>query len=204
LNKSNKLKTSKNEEKKQVTIKRALIEVKNVVCSDYSAQYAPVKTGPNHCVIIVPETQNDKDDNDNDDDNKNDIDNNNKNDISKANKEYVRSGIFPWGRVGQTFEGKKVVSERAIKHLRNLSKLNNSTTTSTEDNNNHNTPLQTVVLFVINRSDCQQMRACHEQCPVFATELKSVSEKGTLVISFRTRWTEDGKAYFDGIVPVSL
>jgi len=163
--------------------RRALIEVKNVVCSDYCAEYAPVKTGPNHCVIIASN---------------NDTDYRVEKDATTAGKnstDYKRSGIFPWGRVNQQFEGEKVVSERAIKHLRNLSSLQS-------DLNDEN--VQTVVLFVINRSDCEQMRACHEACPVFASELKAASDRGTLVISVRVRWTEDGKAYFDGIVPVSL
>jgi len=36
---------------------------------------------------------------------------------------YVRAGIFPWGRLGQDFQGEKVVSERAIKHLHGLCSL---------------------------------------------------------------------------------
>lgn len=142
---------------------RSLIEVKNVVCSDYAANMAPVKTGPNHCVI------------------KSDSEN------------YSRTAIFPWGRVGQTFEGKKVVSERAIKHMRNLGNL-----TATDES------INAVVMFVINRSDCEHMRACHEACPVFATELSATAEKGCIVTSFRVKWTLDGKAYFDGIVPVTM
>ena len=141
----------------------SLIEVKNVVCSDVAATLAPEKTGPNHCVII------------------------------SEKKDYSRTAIFPWGRIGQTFKGKKVVSERAIKHLRNLGNL-----TATDNN------INAIVLFVINRSDCEGFRACHEQCPMFAAELKAASEKGCTVTSFRVRWTREGKAYFDGIMPVAL
>lgn len=144
---------------------RSLIEVKNVVCSDYASDLAPEKTGPNHCVI---KSESDA-------------------------EQYSRTAIFPWGRVGQTFEGKKVVSERAIKHMRNLGHL----TTTNED-------INAVVVFVINRSDCQHVRACHEACPVFAEELRSAAAKGCVVTSFRVKWTMDGKAYFDGIVPVNL
>ena len=142
---------------------RSLVEVKNVVCSDVAASLAPEKTGPNHCVI------------------------------TSESEEYSRTAIFPWGRIGQTFEGNKVVSERAIKHLRNLGNL-----TATDEHMN------AIVLFVINRSDCEHMRACHEQCPTFAAELKKTAEKGVLVTSFRVRWTREGKAYFDGIIPVTL
>jgi hypothetical protein len=145
---------------------RCLIEVKNVVCSDYAEVKAPVKNGPNHCVIIA---QND--------------------DTSP----YRRTALFPWGRVGQTFEGKKVVSERAIKHLRNLTDLGRKC----EDT-------QAVVLFVINRSDCESMRPCEEACPVFAQELVSAVSKGCNLVGVRVRWTQEGKAYFDGIIPVTL
>jgi DNA-binding sugar fermentation-stimulating protein len=156
-------------------IRQGLIEVKNVVCSDYSKQHAPVKTGVNHCVVIAPET-------------------------SDSEEEYERSGIFPWGKVAQTFEGQKVVSERAIKHLRNLSILNKNGQVDKSSNKR----LTTVVLFVINRSDCVKMRACHEACPMFASELKATSESGTMVLSFGVHWTKDGKAYFNGIIPVSI
>jgi DNA-binding sugar fermentation-stimulating protein len=146
--------------------KKYLIEVKNVVCSDYAEVRAPVKTGANHCVIIA------------------------KND---ENSTYKRAALFPWGRVGQTFEGKKVVSERAIKHLRNLADLGRNCEET-----------QAVVLFVTNRSDCETMRPCDEACPVFTEELVSAASKGCMVVSVRVRWTQEGKAYFDGIIPVTL
>ncbi len=140
-----------------------LIEVKNVVCSDYAADLAPKKTGPNHCVI------------------------------KSISENYSRSAIFPWGLRAQKFEGQRVVSERAIKHLRNLGDVEAT-----------NEDIKTAVIFVINRSDCEHMRACHEQCPIFAKELKVVAGKGCIVASFRVKWTQDGKAFFDGIVPVTL
>lgn len=146
-------------------IQRTLIEVKNVVCSDYCATNAPEKRNPNHCVIVAAEDE----------------------------SSYRRSAIFPWGRVGQSFEGKKVVSERAIKHLRNLVDMSNK-----HDN------VDAIILFVINRSDCFKMRPCHEACPVFATELSSAAKQNCKVIGFRVRWTLEGRAYFDGIVPVQL
>ncbi len=151
---------------------RSLIEVKNVVCSDVAAEFAPEKRGPNHCVIIADGEES----------------------KSVNSSEYKRTGIFPWGRVGQEFEGKKVVSERAIKHLRNLSNLVS----------NDPQIKAAIVMFVINRSDCEMMRACHEACPTFASELRAASDNGCTVLGFRVHWTTDGKAYFDGIVPVTL
>jgi DNA-binding sugar fermentation-stimulating protein len=146
----------------------ALIEVKNVVCADYFTEHAPEKKGNNHCVLISSE----------DDESK-----------------YQRTAIFPWGRVGQSVEGeeRKVVSARAIKHVRTLA-----------DVGARETHIQPVVLFVVNRSDCENVRACHEACPVFAEELAKAAKRGVQVVAFRVRWCEDGKAYFDGALPVDL
>mmetsp|Transcript_57660 Transcript_57660/g.172034 ORF Transcript_57660/g.172034 Transcript_57660/m.172034 type:complete len:478 (-) Transcript_57660:454-1887(-) len=148
--------------------KRLLIEVKNVVCADFSSDHAPVKSGPNHCVVIAESN----------------VD---------ADRPYDRTALFPWGRVGQTFEGEKVVSERAIKHIRNLVDMGHL-----EEN------LQPVILFVVNRSDCEAVRSCHEACPKFASELKAASENGVNVIAFRVRWDRNGKAFFDGVLPVQM
>lgn len=140
-----------------------IIEVKNVVCADYRAATAPEKKGKNHCVVSV----------------------------DLPAEEYKRAGIFPWGRLGQEFKGEKVVSERAIKHVRNLSKL------CSKSGGGH----RASVLFVVNRGDCEVMRACHEQDEVFAREMKKAKESGVGVDAFRVRWTEEGEAWFDGVVP---
>ena len=105
---------------------------------------------------------------------------------------YQRSALFPWGRTrGQKFDGRPVVSERACKHLRNLQSLVDDDVTP-------------VVLFIVNRSDCESVRACHEKCPVFAEILEDVVGSGVKALAIRVRWTEDGKCFFDGIIPVHL
>jgi len=144
---------------------RVLFEVKNVVCADYKAGEEPIQTGPGHCVVLAPPTQDGC---------------------------YKRAAIFPWGRTrGQKFEGQSVVSERACKHLRNLQSLRNKDVTS-------------VVLFIVNRSDCQSVRACHEKCPVFAQVLEDVVKSGVKALAVRVRWTEDGDCFFNDVVPVSV
>lgn len=65
-----------------------------------------------------------------------------------------------------------------------------------------NSTIQPVIMFVVNRSDCESVRACHEQCPVFAEELAKAKKDGVKIVAFRVKWSKDGKAYFDGIVPV--
>lgn len=143
---------------------KALLEVKNIVCSDYFSAHAPEKMNDNHCVIISPE---------------------------EVEARYQRNAIFPWGRLGQEFEGKKVVSTRAIKHMRNLA-----------DTGKKNSNIQPIIMFVVNRSDCKRVRACHEQCPVFAEELTKAKKNGVKIVAFRVKWSKDGKAFFDGVVPV--
>ena len=111
----------------------------------------------------------------------------------KAKGGYKRSALFPWGKTkGQKFDNKTVVSERACKHLRNLESLQLEKDTTS------------VVLFIINREDCESFRACREKCPVFAEILDDVVKAGEKPLAVRVRWTEDGDCYFDGMVPVKL
>lgn len=91
-----------------------------------------------------------------------------------------------------------MVSARAIKHVRNLAQIAETNNTEKEET------VQSVILFVINRSDCMQMRTCSEACSKFAEEVKVAVDKGVIVTSFRVRWTTEGKAFFDGMVPVSV
>lgn len=59
-----------------------------------------------------------------------------------------------------------------------------------------------VILFIVNRSDCESVRACHEKDPVFAELLGEVVKAGVKALAVRVRWSEDGQCFFDGIVPV--
>lgn len=144
------------------TTHQVVVEVKNVVCADYASGTEPQKGNDNHCVVVAP--------------------------TSDRNK-YQRSALFPWGRLGQKYNGKPVVSERAIKHIRNLQSLSSDDVT-------------TVVMFIINRSDCESIRACGERCPVFRDVLKEAVMSGVKAIGCRVRWDNNGKCHFDGFVPV--
>lgn len=148
-------------------IHRCLIEIKNVVCAEYLAS--------DH---NIPEEKRSS------------------NHCVIMSKTQTRSGLFPWGRKGQTYEGQKVVSERAIKHLKNLGSL-------VEDDERIKTSC--MVLFVLNRDDCERMRACHEGCEVFADTLDDVAKNnGVMVNCFRVHWNKDGNAFYDGLIPVDL
>jgi DNA-binding sugar fermentation-stimulating protein len=72
---------------------------------------------------------------------------------------YVRHAIFPHGAKKP---GIGVVSDRAIKHVHELTALH-----GTVDEASKRT-IQSAILFVVNRADCEAMRPCHEACMLFA------------------------------------
>ena len=137
-----------------------------MVCADYKAGTEPDQRNDNHCVVVAPPG-------------------------SDGEEEYSRSALFPWGRLGQKYNGRAVVSERAIKHLFNLRDLQSEDVT-------------TVVMFIVNRSDCESMRACGERCPVFRDTLHEVVQAGVKAVGVRVRWEDDGKCFFDGFLPVKV
>lgn len=92
---------------------------------------------------------------------------------------YVRTGIFPWGNSNQKGpDGEKVVSTRAIKHVRELSKLVNDKRQS----------FLATVLFIVIREDAKVFRPNHEACPSFARYLKEAEDKGVQMLAKRVRW----------------
>lgn len=141
---------------------KVIVEVKNVVCADYRSGTEPKTKNNNHCVVVAS---------------------------NGSDGEYRRSALFPWGRLGQKYDGKPVVSERAIKHLLNLKSLQSEDVT-------------TVVMFVVSRSDCESIRACGERCPVFRDVLSDVVQSGVKAVGVRVKWEDDGKCFFDGLIPV--
>ena len=76
------------------------------------------------------------------------------------------------GKRAQEFDGKKVVSERAIKHLKELARI---------AKNQSNGISKAAVLMVVNRDDCAYFRACQEACPVFAETMEVIDTTHTLI-----------------------
>eukprot|EP01031_Cornospumella_fuschlensis_P033606 gene33606-40653_t len=72
-----------------------------------------------------------------------------------------KCAIFP---AGKKKAGTGVVSERAIKHIQNL------ITICTNDNAHRG-----VLVFIVNRSDCDAFRPCHEACMLFSQMLYRAS-----------------------------
>lgn len=111
---------------------------------------------------------------------------------------YQRSGIFPWGKRGQKGpDGQKVVSARAIDHIRELAKL-----AETSCSLDGSSAVRCAILFVCGRSDVMGVRPNGAACPTFARYLEAARDKGLVtVLCHRVRWgqgADAGKAYDDG------
>ena len=128
-------------------------------------------------------------------------------DIGKAGgcTDYNRVGIFPWGKCKQKHENEKgqiekVVSARAIKHVKELTKL-----ASGEILEADNEKLESGIIFVVGRHDVTGVRPNAAACPVFTRYLKIVKEAGVRVSAHAVRWGEGvdlGVAYYGGEIPV--
>lgn len=114
---------------------------------------------------------------------------------------YQRAGIFPWGRVAQAGpNGEKVVSARAIKHIRELAKISSGKAKS-------KIPLHSMLLFVVVRHDVKFMRVNEESCPSFARYAKLAQAAGVKFAAHRVRWgvgKDLGKAFWEGPIKVKF
>jgi DNA-binding sugar fermentation-stimulating protein len=110
---------------------------------------------------------------------------------AKKGEPYARAGIFPWGKRGQKGpDGEKVVSARAIEHLRELSELASKSP-----------DVHPAVLFICSRADAMGMRPNGAACPSFAKHLSRAQRKGVRVLVQKVRWGEGddvGKAFDAG------
>ena len=92
---------------------------------------------------------------------------------------YKRHAIFPHGSK-KTEVG--VVSDRAIKHIHELTCMQ-----GTVDSQGRN--IKSAILFIINRSDCEAFRPCHEADMMFAQMLLRAQNKGVNIIAKEVIWT---------------
>jgi len=116
-------------------------------------------------------------------------------------EEGTNCAIFPWGKKNQKWNGEKVVSARAIKHVSELTEI------ATKEKKDEKYPnIRACVLFVIVRDDCQFFRPHKEACSVFADTLKNASEKGVKIIAQKVGWEyskeEEMKGYDKGLIEV--
>jgi DNA-binding sugar fermentation-stimulating protein len=140
----------------------ALVEVKNVVGAEYEENTVPAERSPVGVYTVSKE------------------------DLPGPGQ---RHAIFPHGSVKP---GIGVVSDRAIKHVTELTQLHGS-----KDKETGRT-IKSVVLFIINRSDTTAFRPAHEACPLFAQCLLKAQQSGVALLAREIVWTLDGGGGGDG------
>mmetsp|Transcript_20297 Transcript_20297/g.64816 ORF Transcript_20297/g.64816 Transcript_20297/m.64816 type:complete len:422 (+) Transcript_20297:1223-2488(+) len=111
--------------------------------------------------------------------------------VVKSDGQVVRSAIFPDGKANPKT---RVVSERAIKHVQELTRLHADKAQADVD---------AAVLFLVNRSDTTCFRPCHESCPVFAHVLAQAAAVGVKVLAYNVVW-QGPDAYLGCSLPVHL
>lgn len=105
---------------------------------------------------------------------------------------YKRAAIFPHGTNPKP--GLPVISDRAIKHLNCLIQLHGSTI--------DNKAVECAVIFMINRSDCDVFRPCHEADMLFAQMLQRAKHVGVKVHAQELQWTPQGQCTKGKALPV--
>ena len=172
------------------TKRRRIVEVKTVVDTDYSPDAIPSLQPPSSS---SPDGKTKK---------------------SKAPKKmcvftssrvpYRRTGIFPWGNSNQKGpDGEPVVSTRAIKHVRELTRVvveqphlknkkDKTVPKKKEDHDNDNdTAFDSTILFVVIRGDAKAFRPNIDACPSFARYLREASEAGVTILAKQVVWGEE-------------
>ena len=98
--------------------------------------------------------------------------------VSDEGIAYQRHAIFPHG---SKKPGVGVVSDRAIKHVHELTRLH-----GTKDVKGRT--IVSAILFVVNRNDCVAFRPCHEACMLFAQMLHRAYLKGVKLVAKALVW----------------
>ena len=122
---------------------------------------------------------------------------------SSPGEVYERSGIFPWGKKGQSGpDGEKVVSARAIDHLRELTAVaERAAGTASTSGKTH-----AAVAFMVGRHDVTSVRPNGAACPSFARYVAEAEVAGVRVLAHMVRWGEGedvGKGFDAGPVPLA-
>lgn len=153
-----------------------LIEVKTVVDTDYDPKYKSEYDNGSRKVIHY----------------------------SKNTDQYVRKALFPWGRGNQKGpDGEKVVSARAIKHVREMTDI-----ISGEKCDINYTPLIPVIIFVVVREDAEIFRPNKEGCSSFCRYLQEAEDMGVNLIAIRTKFIQEEEnsisVYYDKPMPIEF
>lgn len=95
---------------------------------------------------------------------------------------YRRTAIFPWGKKNQKGpDGESVVSARAIKHVRELTRIVGD----------ESKEFDCTVLFVVIRHDAKAFRPNVDACPSFARYIREAKDSGVQVLAKQIVWGEE-------------
>jgi len=104
--------------------------------------------------------------------------------FTNDSKPYRRTGIFPWGESNQKGpDGERVVSTRAIKHVRELTRI------VIDDSQ----MFDCTILFVVIRHDALAFRPNVDACPSFARYIREAKDSGVQVLAKQVIWGEGTK-----------
>lgn len=111
---------------------------------------------------------------------------------------YRRTAIFPWGSSNQKGpDGEAVVSARAIKHVRELTRM------VLDDSKE----FDCTVLFVVIRHDAKAFRPNVDACPSFARYIREANDAGVQVLAKQVIWGEEeetiGKCFEGKLLDIS-
>jgi len=111
---------------------------------------------------------------------------------------YRRTAIFPWGNSNQKGpDGEAVVSSRAIKHVRELTRM------VLDDSKK----FDCTVLFVVIRHDAKAFRPNVDACPSFARYIREANDAGVQVLAKQVVWGEEtqniGKCFEGKLLDIS-
>jgi len=95
---------------------------------------------------------------------------------------YRRTAIFPWGKRSQKGpDGESVVSARAIKHVRELTRMVGD----------ESKEFDCTVLFVVIRHDAKAFRPNIDACPSFARYIREAKDSGVQILAKQIVWGEE-------------
>jgi DNA-binding sugar fermentation-stimulating protein len=117
---------------------------------------------------------------------------------------YRRTAIFPWGNSNQKGpDGEKVVSTRAIHHVRELTRIASGELVGDAENGAER--YKATILFVVIRGDAESFRPNVQACPSFGRYLRLAANAGVEILVKRVSWgtgEQEGMCFDDKLLPI--
>jgi hypothetical protein len=119
---------------------------------------------------------------------------------------YKRTAIFPWGNSNQKGpDGEKVVSTRAIHHVRELTRIANGDLVHRDPETDVKEEYKATILFVVIRGDAESFRPNVQACPSFGRYLRLAEKAGVEILVKRVSWgtgEQEGMCFDDKLLPI--